>query len=157
MSALKTATLAAVLLLTSASISYADERYPRIQDEIVLKECGECHMAFQPQMLPGRSWVKIMNTLDDHFGEDASLDMATTQHIETHLAENAADAGWFSGKFMRGIKGAMIPLRITETPYWVREHDEEVHPRAWSDPKIKSKANCVACHAEAQRGYYDDD
>lgn len=149
--------LAASILIASTSLVQADERYRPIQDETVKKECGACHLAFQPQMLPKRSWEKIMTGLSDHFGEDASLDETTAQHIKTYLMDNAADSGWWSGKFLRGVKDDMTPLRITEMPYWVREHNEEVPNWAWSDPKVKSKVNCTACHPRAGRGNYDDD
>jgi hypothetical protein len=153
----KTLLMAALFLITGTSFVYADERYPPIKDETVTKECGDCHMAFQPQMLPQRSWIKIMDTLGDHFGEDASLDKATIETIKNYLTENAADAGWLSGKFMRGVRDNWTPLRITEIPYWVREHNEEVPNYAWSDPKVRSKANCAACHPRAKMGNYDDD
>jgi nitrate/TMAO reductase-like tetraheme cytochrome c subunit len=149
-------TVATALLLTT-SVTLADERYNPIKDDVVAKECGACHMAFQPQMLPKRSWVKIMMELPDHFGEDASLDAAVSQQVEAYLVKNAADSGWWGGKFMRGVKDDMTLLRITETPHWVHEHNEEVPARAWKDPKVKSKANCLACHPRANSGDYDDD
>ncbi|WP_417793688.1 diheme cytochrome c [Terasakiella pusilla] len=147
------------LTLTSliGTAAHADERYRPVQDEVVKKECGSCHMAFQPQMLPKRSWQKIMDGLENHFGEDASLDEATLQHVRAYLTDNAADSGWFGGKMMRGVRDNETPMRITELPYWVREHKKEVPVWAWSDPKVKSKTNCQACHRDAERGYYDDD
>ena len=154
-SSLSATIVSSFLLMTS--IAAADERYAPVQNEMVSKECGACHMAFQPQMLPKRSWEKIMDGLSDHFGEDASLDDKASAEIRSYLVANAADGGWWSGKFMRGVKDHMTPLRITEMPYWVREHNEEVPARAWKDPKVKSKANCIACHPQANRGYYDDD
>ncbi len=150
--------LAGALLVSSFSIALADDdSYGPINDTTTQKECSACHMAFQPQMLPARSWSKIMQTLGNHFGEDASLDKATQDHIEKYLVENAADAGWMSGKFMRGIADGDTPMRITELPYWQRKHNREVPARAWNDPRVKSKANCQACHKYAARGYYDDD
>ena len=146
---------AMALLLSTAS--QADERYSPIQDQLVTEECGACHMAFQPQMLPRKSWRKIMGGLSDHFGEDASLDPKTADRIKKYHMDNAADSGWMSGKFMRGLSKSSAPLRITETPYWVREHNHEVPPRAWSNPKVKSKAYCLACHKRANQGDYDDD
>ena len=148
--------VAAMVLLTSTAVN-ADERYNPINDQIVAKECGACHMAFQPQLLPKKSWVKIMDNLSDHFGEDASLDDKTASHIKNYHVENAANSSWFSGKFMRGLSKTSAPLRITETPYWVREHNHEVPQWAWKDPKVKSKANCLACHKRANSGDYDDD
>ncbi|MBT3926064.1 MAG: cytochrome C [Rhodospirillaceae bacterium] len=146
----------AMVLMVSTAVR-ADERYTPIQDSVVAEECGACHMAFQPQMLPEKSWQKIIGDLSNHFGEDASLDPETVTRIEKYHRDNAADSGWLSGKFMRGLNKTSAPLRITATPYWVREHNEEVPERAWRDPKVKSKANCTACHRRANQGDYDDD
>ena len=155
------ATGIALMVLASTTIASspvrADERYNPIDDQLAAKECGACHMAFQPQMLPKKSWSRIMDGLGDHFGEDASLDPRTASHIKEYMVANAADAGWRDGKFMRGLSGSSAPLRITETPYWVRKHNGEVPARVWKDPKVKSKANCTACHRRASRGDYDDD
>ncbi len=132
----------------------ADERYPPVTDELTKKECGDCHMAFQPAFLPARSWEKIMDNLSDHFGEDASLPPEKVAHIKKYLMENAADTRWRS-KMMRGVGKDWTPLRITELPYWKYEHEKEVPPAAWKDPKVGSKANCKACHRYADRGIYE--
>ena len=95
-------TAAAVSLLATTT-ARADVRYSPIQDALVLKECGACHMAFPPQMLPAKSWEKIVDGLAGHFGEDASLDAATSAHIKDYHMTNAADSGLISGKFMRGL------------------------------------------------------
>ncbi len=149
-------TAAAVAFLATTTVQ-ADERYNPIQDPVVAQECGACHMAFPPQMLPGKSWDIIMGELSNHFGEDASLDLNTTAHIKEYHLANAADSGLMSGKFMRGLSKTDAPLRITETPYWIRKHKGEVSQQAWTSPKVKSKANCIACHRGANKGYYDDD
>ena len=133
----------------------ADERYPPVTDELTKKECGDCHMAFQPAFLPARSWARIMDNLQDHFGEDASLPEDKVKHIKAYLMANAADKRWRS-KMMRGVRKDWTPLRISELPYWKHEHDE-VSPAAWKDPRVKSKANCKACHKRADRGIYDDE
>jgi len=149
--------MAALFLGYTAAPSYADERFNPVRDALTKEECSACHMAFQPQMLPRKSWEKMMDTLSNHFGEDASLSQADAEHIRNYLVSNAADSKWRGGPFLRGLSKDAAPLRITETPHWIREHEGEVHSSAWKDPKIKSKANCIACHKDAERGYYDDD
>jgi len=149
-------TVAAVALFVTTAVQ-ADERYNPIQDSLVIKECGACHMSFPPQMLPAKSWDKIMGGLPNHFGEDASLDPAAIVHIREYHMANAADSGLISGKFMRGLSETDSPMRITETPYWARQHNGEVSQQTWTSSKVKSKANCVACHRGAQKGFYDDD
>ncbi|MBT3238731.1 MAG: cytochrome C [Rhodospirillaceae bacterium] len=150
-------TLAVAATVLSSFMAQADERYRPVDDKVVIEECGACHMAFQPQMLPKKSWIKIMDGLSNHFGEDASLDEKAVSHIKKYHVEHAADSGWKDGKFMRGLSDSSAPLRITETPYWVREHRKEVPDWAWNDPTVKSKANCIACHKRGNQGDYDDD
>jgi len=149
--------IVATTALLVSTMAQADERYDPIKDKVVAEECGDCHMAFQPQMLPKKSWAKIMTGLSEHFGEDASVDAPTQKRIEKYLISNAADSGWRDGKFMRGLAKGAAPLRITETPHWVREHNHEVPEGAWKDAKVKTKANCLACHRRANKGDYDDD
>ena len=146
---------AAVLVAAGlATAAISDERYPPVSDAMTRKECGECHMAFQPAFLPARSWEKIMDNLSDHFGEDASLPRDKAEHIKKYLMANAADRRWGS-KMMRGVRKDWTPIRITELPYWKHEHEEEVPARAWKDPKVGSKANCKACHRYADTGIYE--
>jgi hypothetical protein len=94
----------------------------------------------------------------DHFGENASLGEAQRKAVLDYLLANAADgpqSGRQGRKFAEGISASQAPLRITETPRWVREH-RKVRADRWRDPQIKSRANCVACHPAAEQGLYDD-
>ncbi|MDP1920915.1 MAG: CxxxxCH/CxxCH domain-containing protein, partial [Myxococcales bacterium] len=34
-------------------------------------ECGSCHLAFPPNLLPAPSWKSVMGGLTDHFGQNA--------------------------------------------------------------------------------------
>jgi cytochrome c553 len=146
---------AVVLLLTGGLISVAhaeddddDEgRMPASKNVAWQTECGSCHVAFPPRLLPAESWRAVMSGLDKHFGSDASLDPAVIKEIGTFLNKNAGNnQHTSSGKPM---------LRITETRWFVREHDE-VPDRAWKNPKVKSAANCAACHTEAESGNYSE-
>jgi hypothetical protein len=109
-------------------------------------ECSGCHVAYPPQLLPARSWRALMSDLDNHFGTDASLDPQTAADIGAFLERNAGrDRTW----------SAAPVLRITETPWFVREHDE-VPPRVWQSAKVASRANCTACHVKADQGSYGE-
>ena len=61
----------------------------------------------------------------------------------------------YTRKLLRGLAASDTPLRITELPKWVREH-REVSDREWRHKNVRTRANCVACHADAERGQYDD-
>lgn len=118
-------------------------------------ECSDCHMAYPPALLPERSWRKMMAGLESHFGQDASLDAATAKEITVFLANNSAERA--GGKRAKKVLGALgpneAPQRISETAWFVREHDE-VAPQVWKRAKIGSPANCNACHQGAEQGNY---
>lgn len=120
-------------------------------------ECTSCHMAYLPGLLPARSWQKMMGSLDQHFGENAELDDPTRAEITRFLVDNAADRvnSRRSAKINQSIAAGSTPLRISETPYFVRKHDE-ISANVWKRPKIKSAANCVACHQGAERGNFSE-
>lgn len=123
------------------------ERVPPISDALVKKECGACHMAFQPAFLPAASWSALMGDLSNHFGEDASLPEADAKAIEAYYVAHAG----------RGSSTTGAPvLRITELGWWQRKHRPGEVSQARFD-KAGSKAACVACHVGADRGLYEDD
>lgn len=132
----------------SASVA-AKVMTPQEKSTVTLyqKECGSCHMAYQPQFLPKRSWDKMMNTLDNHFGTDATLDPSDHKTIQNYLASHAS-----KNDRMSDMKGA-VALRISETPHFVREH-REVSKKMVTQPEVKSFANCNACHTQAANGSY---
>jgi hypothetical protein len=150
---------AAVILVAGMAVpALADRPFPPVTDEAVRSECSDCHTTYQPQMLPQRSWRKLMSGLADHFGEELSLDPETTQQVLRYLLDNAADVSTQkqARKFLRGLRSGDTPIRITDTPRWKKKH-HELPESVWSDPRIAFKGECQACHTEAKRGLYDDD
>lgn len=148
----------AFLAISGASATRAEEgegiNFGMVADPTVKSECSACHMAFPPGMLPAASWERIMGNLSDHFGEDASLDDATTRAVRDWLSAHAArPSRWMEN----AAEGGGAPIRITETAWWVAAHGEEVRPSRFDDPKIGSKANCAACHRGAEQGFFGDD
>ncbi|MBE0615063.1 MAG: diheme cytochrome c [Burkholderiales bacterium] len=133
-------------LVTSEAM--ADSKRSFATNEKWKAECGSCHIAYQPNLLPASAWRRIMAGLDKHFGTDASLDAASSAEIGAFLERNAG-----SGK-----RAASVPasLRITDTRWFVRKHDE-VPRAAWKNPQVKTAANCSACHSGAERGDFDED
>ena len=111
-------------------------------------ECGSCHVAYPPALLPSTAWDRLMNSLDKHFGSDASVDAKTAQEIKAFLDANSG-----TGRKGAGDGGT---LRITETRWFQREHGEELSPAVWKNPKVKSAANCEACHTRAAQGDYGE-
>jgi hypothetical protein len=120
-------------------------------------ECGSCHLAFHPNLLPNRSWKALLSGQAQHFGSDLALDTNTSTALLAYATANSADSGLTeaSYKITRSLKPQETPLRISETPYWVKKH-RNITPAQWQAPAIKSKANCAACHLDADAGTFLD-
>lgn len=131
--------------------------FPPVTDSLVREECGSCHLAYPPSMLPARSWQRLMAGLDQHFGDDATVDAKTGQKITDYLTRHAADAGGerYGRKLLRGLPDSATPLRISELPKWQREHRRYTESD-WRQADIRSRANCAACHPDAERGFFHD-
>jgi Dihaem cytochrome c len=146
---MRLALLALVAALLAPPAVAADEGSIRpVTNLLVKEECGDCHMAFQPGFLPATSWRKMIATLENHFGEDASLDAGIRDRIESYLVANAG----------RGhADRANPPLRITELAWFRKEHREREVKRLRKRHDVKTLADCAACHRGADHGYFDDD
>ncbi|HUX91314.1 MAG TPA: diheme cytochrome c [Gallionellaceae bacterium] len=111
------------------------------------QECSSCHIAYAPGLLPAESWRKVMDSLDRHFGSDASLDAQDSREITGFLVKNSSNR-W---------SAPTAPLRITESAWFKRKHDtDEISPSVWKNPQVKSPANCTACHLQAERGNFNE-
>ena len=122
------------------------------------EECSSCHMAYPPALLPKRSWIRIMDNLDDHFGQNAALELDPKAMILKHLEGFSADspkASIHSRRLARMIPVEDEPLRITDTFFWRRKHGG-LKAYVWKRASIESRANCVACHKEADIGIFWD-
>lgn len=113
-------------------------------------ECGGCHLAYPAWLLPATAWDRIMGTLTDHFGDDAGLDPAMAADISAYLKANATDRR-DSTPIDQGLP------RITQTRYFIGQHDEVPAKLAHGNPKVGSFSNCQACHGRAAQGSFDED
>ncbi len=140
------------------SQSMVQKSVDRAANTLYVNECAACHMAYQPEFLPKRSWKKMMKGLDNHFDVDATMDPTDHTILSQYLQENAADAKHIDrtfARFARSISDSHTPLRITEIPKFKREH-REIPQRLIKQKEVKSLANCVACHQGADKGSYDE-
>ena len=150
---LQTATLLIATGISGCLFASGDERshtLPAVSNAKWKAECSSCHTLFHPALLPERSWRALMGGLDKHFGENASLDAATQKEIADFLALNAADRSNHrrATRIAQSIAARETPLRISETGYFIRKHDE-LAASVWQRKAIGSKANCAACHPDA--------
>ncbi len=129
-----------------------------VVNNLTYKEnCGACHFAYQPELLPSGSWDKILNNTEDHFGEAVEIDPGSKKIIAEYLKANAAEysSAKLSAKIMKCI-GKQIPQRITEIRY-IRKNHHEISQDVIKRKAIGSLSNCSACHTTAEKGIYDDD
>lgn len=169
----KTMLLAALLLTGSASaqaeesfgwwlVNFSRQKEVQPVDNAAWKEeCGSCHLAYQPGLLPSKSWEKLMDAkaLADHFGEDASLDADTLKQLRTYALENSAEKSWHkrSRKIAQATADGEAPLRIIEVRYIRRKHHDIPEQMVKGNKDVKSLSYCNACHTKAEEGIYDED
>ena len=129
-----------------------------VNNGLYKEECGSCHFAYQPGLLPQRSWKRMMKGLDDHFGDNAELDKVVSDKISQYLEANAADqnAKGRSAGIARSIPAGQSPLRFSETRYFKRKHYEIPDRLVKGNAKVGSYSNCGACHTKADSGSFDE-
>ncbi|QTD46280.1 diheme cytochrome c [Ottowia testudinis] len=142
--------IAAAVLSGAAHADGNGRRMPAQVPKAYTQECASCHMAYPPGLLPAASWQRMMNGLDQHYGSDASLDATTVRALSSWLLANA-------GTYKR-VRAESAPPedRMTKSRWFARKHDE-IPAATYRRASIKSAANCMACHAGAERGDFDDD
>lgn len=149
-----------ILILSSSVFAFWSKSGVKpVDNELYLNECGSCHFAFQPGLLPERSWVKMMKGLEDHFGSDATLDQIDHNAILKYLEDNSAEKAREykrSKRMLDSISKSSTPLEITKVRYFVREHNE-IPSRFIKQKEVGTLSNCTACHTTASKGLYDED
>jgi len=125
-------------------------------DALYIDECGACHLAYPPGLLPVQSWQGIMSGLEDHFGESAETDEETATHIADYLERVALQKGKPSpmSQMLRNMPDDP-PLRITEFPAFITAHAEI--PIQLQVEKLDEGflSPCADCHRQAASGRFD--
>jgi len=167
----KAALLVAALLLGSGT-ALAEENFRQwlvnfsrlkevqpVTNKAYQDECGSCHFAYPPGLLPGKSWVKLLDeqALNEHFGENASLDKDTLKEISDYAIANSAEKSDFrrSRKIALATAEGEAPLRITEVRYIKRKHYDIPEKMITGNKDVKSRSYCNACHSKAEKGIFD--
>ncbi len=157
-------------LLTSACIADNDDHEERwsllkqqkdvapVNNALYREECGSCHFAYPPGLLPGVSWKKIMAKLDQHFDDNAELEPEVQAKLTDYLLQHSAEGSDYrrSRRIMRSNNIADAPIRITELSYFLHEHDEIPQRMVKGNENVGSLSNCDACHQRAEQGYFSE-
>ncbi len=129
-----------------------------VQNSLYRAECGSCHFAYPPGLLPARSWEKLLTGLSEHFGENAEVSAATQIALKEYLTLQAADRvdDGRSQKIVSSIRAGEIPLRMTETRYFQNKH-QKIPRHLWEkNPQIGSLSRCETCHTQAEQGSFHE-
>jgi mono/diheme cytochrome c family protein len=160
--------IAALLVAFAGSVDAADELFLKpgassmngfmaATDATYLKECGACHFAYSPGLLPARSWEAHMARLNSHYGESLNLAADVVSRLRTYLVENAADRSKYAGSeiFMERLDPAKTPLRISEMPHMRTNHRVILEVmKVNTKVKVRSLVNCNGCHQRADEGSF---
>lgn len=150
------ARLFTALLAVASPVWAGDTVLAMPEGRLYVNECGACHTAYAPALLPATHWRKLMGELGKHFGDDASLGPKETETLLKQLETLAAAAGRDQPQITS--RNAGLPageMRVSATPYFRFMHDE-VPGSIWQRPKVGGKANCIACHPRANEGRYPE-
>ena len=127
---------------------------PRLPlDPTYKAECGGCHWAYHPSLLPAASWNRLMAGLEDHFGEDAGLKPERAAAIAGWLAAHSAESWDTLPAHRLSVLDPAQPLRITATPFWKRRHSH-IPPAVLKSIKGGAGA-CNVCHTDADSGRFN--
>jgi hypothetical protein len=129
-----------------------------VTNDFYAKECASCHFAFQPGLLPSRSWKKLMGDLENHFDTDASLEPEDNKKILRYLVRNSAEK-FTNYKRSRKINNSIYrdetPIAVSDTRYFIDKH-RDIRKKLITQKEVGSLANCMACHKTADRGLYGE-
>ncbi len=155
------AALAEESLVTAIVTPFRQKEIVPVDNKQYKDECGSCHFAYQPGLLPTKSWEKLLTekALAEHFGENAELDKDTLKIIYDYAIANAADKSYHkrSRKIAIATENVEAPLRITEVRYIKRKHHEIPEKMIKGNKDVKSLSYCDACHTQADKGVFDAD
>ncbi len=125
-------------------------------DPAFAEECSACHILYHPSLLPAADWDRLMAGLDDHYGEDASLDAGATKRIRDWLVANAAETADTRPAHLFTLPthadGALGSIAATAA--WHNLHDDALESGAFEVKSVRSRANCEACHKDAETGFF---
>jgi hypothetical protein len=138
--------IVAVLGAFCCSVALADKMPDVVGPKSWSVDCASCHLAFPPSLLVASDWETLVAGLPKHFGSDASMTPVEMTETLRFLVDNASRRG-------SQHQSSVNPPRITRTVWFEREH-RKVPAGVWADARVKSAAQCAACHTQAEKNSF---
>lgn len=132
-------------LLSLPARTTAAEKLPQLQSADWAERCGDCHVLYHPGLLPERSWKKLTDSPENHFGRNIGT-RAVDSVILDFLAANAADRSKhpISKAITESLSRWEKPVSISTTDWF-----EQVHKKL---PKVEHFHQCPVCQQFADAG-----
>ncbi|MDR2239624.1 MAG: diheme cytochrome c [Zoogloeaceae bacterium] len=141
-----------LILFAACGVARADTiAVPADAPPVYMKECGECHVAYPPQLLDAGDWKNVMDNLHAHYGDNAVIGEQARQEITDFLTRNADSNGYSAG-----ANSMRSPLpKLTRTG-WFRHAHIKITNTLWTGNQVRSRSNCGACHMRAEQGSFQE-
>jgi cytochrome c553 len=151
-----------ILLIFVANVLSAQKWATPHKDKTLDKYCIECHIVYQGDFLPTKSWKYLFSnkSLKDHFGKKVVLNNTIKKKFLEYYLKTASDVSKskIAKKVNRSLEDNTTPIRVSQTAYIKDKHEDMTKRMVQRNKDVKSMANCVACHGKnAKKGIYNED
>lgn len=121
---------AQVIATVTGTVDIVPERY-RLGQQLYLENCGSCHVALPPEVMPTDTWRQLLLDLNEHYGNS----------VEPILRPSLLAMWSYIRQFSRPLKEKeATPYRLTQSRYF-----KALHPQV-KFPETVRPSTCVSCH-----------
>lgn len=136
-----------------------EKRNFQVENPAFYEKCSKCHKIYPPFMLPHDSWVRLIDGLENHFGEqilENNITKSEQSTIKEYLLAQSAETSTHKVAFKTlDSLGDMRPISMSKVPYW-RESHKNIDKSILKSLPIKNASNCFACHPDFEYGILDN-
>ena len=136
-----------------------EKRDFQAENSAFYEKCGKCHKTYPPFMLPYDSWVRLMDGLENHFGEqitENNITQSEQMNIKAYLLSHSAETSTHKMAFKTlESLGDMRPISMSKVPYW-REAHQSIEKSIFKSLHVKDASNCFACHPDFEYGIFEN-
>ncbi|WP_322744387.1 cytochrome C [Coleofasciculus sp. LEGE 07092] len=116
------------------TVDYVPERY-QTGLKLYLENCGSCHVALPPEVMPTDTWRTLLLEPEQHYGQQ--------------LKQISRPFIFIVWDYLRAFSRPLVqeeqtPFRLTQSPYF-----KALHPRV-ELPRTVNATSCVSCHQNAR-------
>jgi len=139
--------------------SLFERRDFKAENSTFYEKCSKCHKIYPPFMLPHDSWIRLMDGLENHFGEqirENNITQSEQMNIKAYLLSHSAESSShkLAFKTLESL-GEMRPISMSKVPYW-REAHKNIDKKVYQSLHVKNASNCFACHEDFEYGILEN-